>query len=60
MGQIMAVVATEANRQTVAGGAPIFIANDADHQQKVAFKLEKILDASAHDLENGIVILVKH
>ncbi|SCW27819.1 hypothetical protein SAMN04487970_1001153 [Paenibacillus tianmuensis] len=60
MGQIMAVVATEANRQTVAGGAPIFIADDANHQQQVAFKLEKILDSAAHDLENGIVILVKH
>ncbi|MDO3679193.1 capping complex subunit for YIEGIA [Paenibacillus ehimensis] len=60
MGQIMAVVATEANRQTVAGGAPIFITDDVNHQQQVAFKLEKILDAAAHDLENGIVILVRH
>ncbi|MFE5317155.1 hypothetical protein ACFQ88_00465 [Paenibacillus sp. NPDC056579] len=58
MGKIMAIVT--ANRDQVAGGAPIFIVHNAEEQQKVAFKLEKILDASAHDLENGTLILVDH
>ncbi|MCZ8512922.1 hypothetical protein O9H85_10925 [Paenibacillus filicis] len=58
MGQIMAVVTTDKDR--VGGGAPIFIVGTADEQQKVAFLLEKILDASTHDLLNGTLIIVKH
>ncbi|OXM88082.1 capping complex subunit for YIEGIA [Paenibacillus rigui] len=58
MGKIMAVVT--ADKSQVAGGAPIFIVQNAEEQQKVAFKLEKILDASAHDLQNGTMILVDH
>lgn len=58
MAKIVAVVTT--NRDRVAGGAPIFIVDDAAEQQKVSFSLEKILDANAHDLKNGTIILVKH
>lgn len=54
----MAVIATDASK--VAGGAPIFIVESAEAQQEVAFRLEKILDASAHDLQNGTLIIVKH
>ncbi|WP_397356522.1 capping complex subunit for YIEGIA [Paenibacillus sp. N3.4] len=41
-------------------GGPIFIVDRPDELQKVAFSLEKILDANAHDLKNGTLILVKH
>jgi hypothetical protein len=58
MGKIMAVVT--ANKNQVAGGAPIFIVHDASDLQNTAFLLEKILDASAHDLKNGVMILVDH
>ncbi|PZE21962.1 capping complex subunit for YIEGIA [Paenibacillus xerothermodurans] len=58
MGRIMAIVAFDSNQ--VAGGEPIFITKDKSEQQKVAFLLEKILDAAAHDLENGVMILVDH
>jgi hypothetical protein len=58
MGKIMAVVTADKNQ--VAGGAPIFIAQDAGELQKIAFSLEKILDAFAHDLQNGVMILVDH
>ncbi|MFH5184759.1 capping complex subunit for YIEGIA [Paenibacillus sp. TAB 01] len=58
MGKIMAVVT--ADKEQVAGGAPIFLVPNAEELQKVAFKLEKILDASAHDLQNGVMILVDH
>ncbi|MCR8634445.1 MULTISPECIES: capping complex subunit for YIEGIA [Paenibacillus] len=58
MGKIVAVVTADINQ--VAGGAPIFIVSNSDEQQKVSFKLEKILDASAHDLQNGTMILVDH
>jgi hypothetical protein len=58
MGKIMAIVT--ADKEQVAGGAPIFIVRNEEEQQKVAFLLEKILDASAHDLQNGSMILVDH
>jgi hypothetical protein len=58
MAHIVAVVTTQ--RDKVGGGAPIFIALDDAEQQKTAFTLEKIMDATAHDLRNGTLILVKH
>ncbi|MED4601439.1 hypothetical protein P9314_12070 [Paenibacillus validus] len=58
MGQIMAVVTL--HKEKVGGGAPIFVAENEQDQQQTAFKLEKILDASAHDLQNGTMIIVKH
>ncbi|MBD0380609.1 capping complex subunit for YIEGIA [Paenibacillus sedimenti] len=58
MSQIVAVVTMD--KEKVGGGAPIFIVNDAEQQQKVSFSLEKILDATAHDLKNGTMILVRH
>lgn len=58
MDGILAIVTI--NRDRVGGGAPIFFADDEEQQQQIAFLLEKILDASAHDLKNGSIILVKH
>lgn len=58
MGKIVAIIVTDAN--TVAGGAPIFIASSLEEQKGIAFRLEKILDASVHDLENGQLIVVDH
>jgi hypothetical protein len=58
MAQIVAVVTTE--RDKVGGGAPIFIVSDEVERQKIAFSLEKMLDAIAQDLKNGTMILVRH
>lgn len=58
MAKIAAIVVFEADR--VDGGAPIFIAKNPEEQQRLAFTLEKILDANAHDLNNGIIVLVDH
>lgn len=57
-GTILAIVALQ--KTAVGGGAPIFFARDEEEQEKVAGYLSRILDASAHDLENGSLILVKH
>jgi len=57
-GTILAIVTLQMT--TVGGGAPIFFARDEEEQQKVANYLSRILDANAHDLENGSLILVKH
>lgn len=58
MGKIVGVVTLDKNK--VGGGAPIFFVDNPDEQQQVAFKLEKIMDASAHDLQNGTFIIVDH
>lgn len=58
MGHIVAIVTT--HEASVAGGAPIFIAKGLEELNRKAFLLEKILDASAHDLGDGNMILVDH
>ncbi|MFC4777544.1 hypothetical protein ACFO9Q_12170 [Paenibacillus sp. GCM10023252] len=58
MANIVAVVSMQSNH--VHGGPPIFIVDDEQQLQNTAFLLEKILDASAHDIHNGTIILVNH
>jgi hypothetical protein len=58
MARIVAVVATE--EQRVCGGVPVFVALDAEQQQRLAESLEKILDVNAHRLMNDVIILVDH
>lgn len=58
MAEIVAVVSIHGDE--VRGGAPIFIAPNDEKLEEIAFLLEKILDASAHDLKNGTIILVDH
>ncbi|MNY79719.1 hypothetical protein D3C86_2204780 [compost metagenome] len=58
MAQIMAIVTIEKDR--VGGGAPIFVVDQEEELQRLSFLLEKTLDANAHDLKNGTMILVKH
>lgn len=57
--RIAAVVTADPGR-VVGGGAPIFCEASWEQVEKTAFRLEKILDATAHDLENGTMILVPH
>lgn len=58
MAQILAVVSTTPGK--VAGSAAAFIVKDEQEMQAVAFTLEKIMDATAHDLKNGSMIIVDH
>ncbi|WP_281886888.1 capping complex subunit for YIEGIA [Paenibacillus sp. YYML68] len=58
MGKIAAIVTK--HKECVAGGAPIFVVEGDKELQDVSFRLEKMLDAAAHDLENGTMLLVKH
>ncbi|KQX68775.1 MULTISPECIES: capping complex subunit for YIEGIA [unclassified Paenibacillus] len=58
MSQILAVVTL--TKERIGGGAPIFVVDKEDELERVSFTLEKILDANAHDLKNGTMILVKH
>jgi hypothetical protein len=59
MSIIRAVVAD--NRERIgSSGAPVFLVDHPEEAQQLAFLLEKILDATAHDLRNGVFILVDH
>lgn len=58
MSRILAVIAV--NKEQIAGGAPIFLVSSQEEQEQMAFSLEKILDANAHDLKNGLMIIVDH
>jgi len=57
MSDIVAVVTTDPHKVS-GGGAPVFYAENEQAKQSIAFALEKILDASAHDLKNGVIIIV--
>lgn len=56
MSKIVAVVSLR--RELVGGGAPIFIAPDEGKLEEWSFLLEKIMDASAHQLNDETMILV--
>ncbi|SDW31108.1 hypothetical protein [Paenibacillus sp. CF384] len=58
MAKIVAIVTMQ--HEQVGGGAPIFVEPDIAKRESTAFLLEKILDASVHDLKNGCFILVDH
>ncbi|WP_042145694.1 hypothetical protein [Paucisalibacillus sp. EB02] len=55
---VLAIITT--NRETVSGGAPIFICKDFDELQKTAANLEAIIDGIAHALSDELFIIVKH
>lgn len=59
MSRIVAIITTDAARVS-GGGAPVFVAAGPEEQEQIAFMLEKIMDASVHDLQNGQLIVVDH
>lgn len=58
MDGILAVITMDANK--IAGGAPIFIVGGKEELNRIAFRLEKIMDAMAHELKEDTMIIVKH
>ncbi|MDK2822540.1 MAG: hypothetical protein PWQ67_1336 [Clostridia bacterium] len=56
--QILGIVTPYPER--VLGNVPIFITKDDQEAQHLCLLLSRILKAMAHDLENGVYIIVKH
>ncbi|MFC5403834.1 capping complex subunit for YIEGIA [Cohnella soli] len=56
MAKIVGIVTTV--KDSVAGGAPIFIAKDRTDLQKVSHLLEKVLDCAAHEVHPDMFIIV--
>lgn len=44
----------------VGGGVPVFVVRTREEQERLSLFLSRILKAMAHDLENGVFIIVKH
>ena len=55
---ILAVVTTQSSQ--VAANVPVFYVPDQVEQERISLLLSRILNAMAHDLENGVFIIVKH
>lgn len=59
-GYIIAIVALKSARDKISSGTvPIIFVDDDNEQQRISMYLSRIFKAMAHDLENGIYILVK-
>lgn len=54
---IVAVITTNPKNMT-GGGAPLFIVENPDALQKTSMTLEKIMDASAHEVNKETIIIV--
>ncbi|MCL4426264.1 MAG: hypothetical protein M1299_12300 [Firmicutes bacterium] len=57
--EVIYIIADDKDK-VVAGGAPILIAPEEVERERLALYLSRILNAMVHDLENGVLILVKH
>lgn len=58
MKRILAVVTTEPTK--VDGGAPIFYTSTPEEMTQVALLIAKVLGAAVHDLQNGVLVVVRH
>ncbi len=54
--EIVAIITM--NPERVHGGAPVFIVKDQKELQKISMTLEKIMDASAHEIDSDTLIIV--
>ena len=57
---ILAAVTTDEYADKVQGSVAVFIADDEVEQQRTAMLLARIMRGMSHDLENGVMIVVRH
>ena len=54
---IVAVITTKQGN-IKGGGAPFFITSDRETLQKVSTTLEKVMDASAHEIDEDTIVII--
>lgn len=55
------VVLVEASQYVISGGSgPVYVAKDVKEQQQIAIYLSRITGGMVHDMENGMLIIVRH
>ena len=58
---ILAIVTTKADKPKVnSGSTPIFYASDQQEVNYIAMLISRLTMSMAHDLGNGVYILIKH
>ena len=57
---ILAAVTTDDCVNKVQGSVAVFVADDRVEQQRTAMLLARIMRGMSHDLENGVLIIVRH
>jgi len=57
---VIAVITIDKDRVEPGGAAPVFYASDENEMEKLALYISRITLGMAHDLENGVCIIVKH
>ena len=57
-GAILAAITLDP--ELVREGTPIFLARSREEQERIAIYLSRILPGGVHDLENGVMIIVRH
>ena len=57
---ILAAVTTDAYADKVHGNVAVFVADNEIEQQRTAMLLARIMRGMSHDLENGVMIIVRH
>lgn len=58
---LASVVLPDSRQYVIAGGSgPVYVARDAEEQQRIAMYISRITEGVIHDLENGILIIVRH
>ncbi|MGM0501474.1 MAG: capping complex subunit for YIEGIA [Bacillota bacterium] len=58
---ILAIVVTEKNKSKVNGGStPVFYGENEEEVDYIAMLISRLTMSMAHDLGNGVYILIKH
>lgn len=55
----LGIITTDKNMKNI-GGCPLFYANDEQDLQKKAMLMAKSVGGMVHELDKGILIIVKH
>ncbi|WHH59869.1 hypothetical protein [Petroclostridium sp. X23] len=57
---IIVAVVTHHRDKVQSGFAPVFYSEDESESEKLALYLAKVTMGMAHNLENGVYVIVKH
>ena len=58
--KVILAIVTHKPDKVANSGVPTFICDSEEERDKVAFNLSKLTDSVIHDLENGVLVAVKH
>lgn len=61
-GMVLATVVLPPSKDRVAdgGAGPVFVADNEEEQQRIAMYMARITQGMVHDLENGVLVIVRH